>query len=56
MPGSESGSFVPPSDLAAVIERTAADLGLAEEPAHFILALEGDHEPPPSPSPGLICD
>lgn len=28
------------ADLAAVIERAAADLGLAEEPAGFVAALE----------------
>jgi hypothetical protein len=28
--------------LAAAIERMAADLAIAEEPAGFVLALEGD--------------
>jgi hypothetical protein len=31
--------------LAGAIERVAADLALSEEPAGFVLALEGD--PPP---------
>lgn len=30
------------ADLAAVIERTAADLALTEEPSGFIAALEGE--------------
>ncbi len=32
--------------LAAAIERIAADLAIAEEPAGFVLALEGDARPP----------
>lgn len=35
------------ADLAAVIERAAADLALAEEPARFVAALEGEEPPPP---------
>jgi hypothetical protein len=31
--------------LAAAIERVAADLAIGEEPAGFVLALEGDPEP-----------
>jgi len=31
--------------LAAAIERAAADLALAEEPAGFVVALEGEAEP-----------
>jgi hypothetical protein len=30
--------------LAAAIERAAADLALAEEPAGFVVALEGETE------------
>lgn len=30
------------ADLAAVVERHSADLGLAEEPSNFIAALEGE--------------
>lgn len=29
------------ADLAAVVERTSADLSLAEEPSGFVAALEG---------------
>jgi hypothetical protein len=32
--------------LAAAIERAAADLAIAEEPAGFVLALEGEATPP----------
>lgn len=38
------------ADLAAVIERAAADLALAEEPARFVAALEGDGGDPPVPA------
>jgi len=31
--------------LAAAIERAAADLAVAEEPAGFVVALEGDDDP-----------
>jgi hypothetical protein len=31
--------------LAAAIERAAADLAIGEEPAGFVLALEGDAGP-----------
>jgi hypothetical protein len=31
--------------LASVIERAAGDLSLAEEPARFVAALEGEDEP-----------
>jgi hypothetical protein len=31
--------------LAAAIERAAIDLALAEEPAGFIVALEGEDDP-----------
>jgi hypothetical protein len=31
--------------LAAAIERMAADLAIGEEPAGFVLALEGDAKP-----------
>jgi hypothetical protein len=30
------------ADLAAVIERAAADISLAEEPSGFVLALDAD--------------
>ena len=33
------------AQMAAVIERAAGDLALAEEPARFIAALEGDGDP-----------
>jgi hypothetical protein len=36
------------ADLAAAIERLAADLALAEEPARFVAALEGEGEATPS--------
>ena len=36
------------ADVAAVIEQAAADLALAEEPARFVAALEGEgREPAP---------
>ena len=35
--------------LAAAIERAAGDLAIAEEPAGFVLALEGDATPPAEP-------
>lgn len=41
------------ADLAAVIERAAADLALAEEPARFVTALEGDDGEPAAPPPGI---
>jgi hypothetical protein len=31
--------------LAAAVERAAGDLAIAEEPAGFVLALEGDVSP-----------
>jgi hypothetical protein len=31
--------------LAAAIERMAADLAIGEEPAGFVLALDGDAKP-----------
>jgi hypothetical protein len=43
------------ADLAAAIERAAADLALAEEPAGFPAALEAgaasEPDPPPAESP-----
>ena len=43
------------ADLAAAIERAAADLALAEEPAGFAAALEAgaapEADPPPAESP-----
>jgi len=40
------------ADLAAAIERAAADLGLAEEPAGFAAALEAGAPPfAPAPAP-----
>ncbi len=43
------------AELAAAIERAAADLGLAEEPSGFRAALEagapGSEPPPPAPDP-----
>jgi hypothetical protein len=33
------------ADLAAAIERAAADLAVGEEPAGFVVALEGEDEP-----------
>ena len=33
--------------LAAAVERIAADLAIAEEPAGFVLALEGDNRAEP---------
>ncbi|HEY3065435.1 MAG TPA: hypothetical protein VGL09_06560 [Methylomirabilota bacterium] len=33
--------------LAAVAERVGGDLGLAEEPSHFVLVLEDGAEPEP---------
>jgi hypothetical protein len=41
------------ADLAAAIERAAADLGLAEEPAGFAAALEAG-APPPEPAPAPV--
>lgn len=41
------------ADLAAVIERAAADLALAEEPARFVTALEGDGGEPGPPPPEI---
>jgi hypothetical protein len=38
------------AELAAAIERAAADLGLAEEPSGFAAALESG-APPPEPAP-----
>ena len=35
--------------LAAAIERAAADLAIAEEPAGFVLALEGEATPTDEP-------
>ena len=32
------------ADLAAVVERASADLGLGEEPSGFSVALEGDED------------
>jgi|SoiMetStandDraft_2_1073263.scaffolds.fasta_scaffold74802_2 hypothetical protein len=34
--------------LAAAAERVGADLGLAEEPSHFIVALAEGAEPEPA--------
>ena len=34
--------------LAGVIERLAGELSLAEEPARFIAALEGEETAPPN--------
>jgi hypothetical protein len=40
------------AELAAAIERAAADLGLAEEPSGFRAALEaGAPSPAPAPAP-----
>jgi len=41
--------------LAAAIERAAADLALAEEPARFVAVLEAAPTDPPAPSCGE-CD
>ena len=38
------------ANMSAIIERAAADLALAEEPARFLAALE--EAAPPAPSPG----
>src|SRR5262245_35162574 len=38
------------ADLAAAIERAAADLALAEEPSGFVAALESGAPPPPAPA------
>jgi hypothetical protein len=40
------------ADLVAPIERAAADLALAEEPAGFVAALEAG-APPPDTAPSL---
>jgi hypothetical protein len=41
------------ADLAAAIERAAADLGLGEEPANFVAALAaGAPAPDPAAAPG----
>lgn len=42
---SEKRVSVDAAGLAAAIERMAADLAIAEEPAGFTLALEGDASP-----------
>jgi hypothetical protein len=42
------------ADLAAAIERAAADLGLAEEPSGFEGALEAG-APPPEPAPAPVA-
>jgi hypothetical protein len=39
------------ANLAAAIERAAADLALAEEPARFVAALESAAPEPGPPSP-----
>jgi hypothetical protein len=41
------------ADLAAAMERAAADLGLAEEPAGFTAALEAG-APPAEPAPAPV--
>jgi hypothetical protein len=40
MPAADRGLQGALADLAAVIERAAGDLALAEEPARFLAALE----------------
>jgi hypothetical protein len=46
MPAADRGLQGPLADFAAVIERAAGDLALAEEPARFLAALEaGAPEP-----------
>lgn len=35
------------ASMMGVIERLAGELALAEEPARFIAALEGDEDAPP---------
>ncbi len=49
MADASRGRRVELADLAAVIERAAADLALAEEPARFLAALEGER-PEPGPA------
>jgi len=46
MSASEHRVSADAAGLAAAIERIAADLAIAEEPAGFVLALEGDASPP----------
>ncbi len=41
------------ADLAAVIERSAGDLAIAEEPAGFVAALEAGA--PPGDTPGAAA-
>jgi hypothetical protein len=48
MEAAEPRPLVLPMDLAAVIERTTTDFGLAEEPAQFLVVLEGEDDPPAS--------
>jgi hypothetical protein len=36
----------PSTDLAAIIDRTATIFDLAEEPAHFLVVLEGEDDAP----------
>ncbi|MGH7320315.1 MAG: hypothetical protein ACRELA_11920 [Candidatus Rokuibacteriota bacterium] len=49
MAESERGTSAVVADLVAAIERAAADLALAEEPAGFVAALE---TAPPTPEAG----
>lgn len=45
MNGPERGVGAEVAGLAAAIERAAVDLAVAEEPAGFVVALEGDADP-----------
>ena len=42
MSGNEKSMSADVAGLAAAVERVAADLAIAEEPAGFVQALEGD--------------
>ena len=44
MPPDQQTARVAVADVAAAIERTAADLALAEEPARFAAQLEAEPE------------
>ena len=45
MSGKEDRVSADVADLAAAVERVAADLAIAEEPAGFAQALEGEASP-----------
>jgi hypothetical protein len=51
----DRGLTGPLADLAAAIERAAGDLALAEEPARFAAALEGETEGDPG-APDAAAD